>query len=160
MEIEIDSKKNNPLLNRTEIYFTVKHLGEKTPNREIIRAEIADKINVKKEDVIVDSIHTTFGIQEVTGYAKVYTSSDKTKSLERKHILIRNKLMQSKKKEKKEETKAAKPPVEVVKQETKPVKEEIKPAKEEPKPQTPKAEDVKKEPKEKPVEPQPKDKKE
>jgi small subunit ribosomal protein S24e len=153
MEIEIDSKKNNPLLNRTEIYFTVKHLGEKTPNREIIRAEIADKINVKKEDVIVDSIHTTFGIQQITGYAKVYTSSDKTKSLERKHILIRNKLMQSKKKEKKEETKAAKPPVEVVKQET-------KPAKEEPKPQTPKAEDVKKEPKEKPVEPQPKDKKE
>ena len=109
MEIEIDSKKNNPLLNRTEIYFTVKHLGEKTPNREIIRAEIADKINVKKEDVIVDSIHTTFGIQQITGYAKVYTSSDKTKSLERKHILIRNKLMQSKKKEKKEETKAAKP---------------------------------------------------
>ena len=41
--------------------------------------------------------------------------------------------------EKKEETKAAKPPVEVVKQETKPVKE------------GPKTEDVKKEPKEKPV---------
>ncbi len=45
MEIEIDSKKNNPLLNRTEIYFTIKHIGEKTPNREIIRAELAEKLD-------------------------------------------------------------------------------------------------------------------
>jgi len=166
MEIEIDSKKNNPLLNRTEIYFTIKHIGEKTPNREIIRAELADKINVKKEDVILDSINTTFGIQEITGYAKVYSSSDKLKVIEREHILVRNKLMQTKKKQKKEETKAVKP-VEGVKEEakvaTKPaegVKEEVKPAKEEPKPQTPKTESIKKENKEKPVEPQSKEKKE
>ena len=39
MEIEINSKRNNPLLNRTEVYFTVKHSGEGTPNREIIRSE-------------------------------------------------------------------------------------------------------------------------
>ena len=152
MEIEIDSKKNNPLLNRTEIYFTIKHIGEKTPNREIIRAELADKINVKKEDVILDSINTTFGVQEITGYAKVYSSSDKLKVIEREHILVRNKLMQTKKKQKKEETKAAKP--------AEGVKEEVKPAKEEPKPQTPKTEPIKKETKEKPVEPQSKEKKE
>lgn len=145
MEIEIDSKKNNPLLNRTEIYFTIKHLGEKTPNREVIRAEIAEKINVKKEDVIVDSIHTTFGVQEITGYAKVYTSPDKLKGLEREHILIRNKLMQVKTKEKKEGAKPAKP-------------EEG--AKEEAKAEALKTEALKKELKEKPSEPQPKEKKE
>ncbi len=152
MEIEIDTKRNNPLLNRTEVYFTIKHLGEKTPNREIIRTELADKLNIKKEDVIINSIHTTFGIQEITGYAKVYSSQDKLKGLERKHILVRNKLLQDKKKEKKEEAKAAKPE-EVVKEEAKPVKEE-------PKTEVPKTEPLKKESKEKPSEPQTKEKKE
>jgi len=149
MEIEIDSKKNNPLLNRTEIYFTIKHLGEKTPNREIIRAELADKLNMKKEEVIVDSVHTTFGIQEITGYAKVYSSHDKLKGLEREHILVRNKLMQAKKKEKEEKVKAAKP--------AEGAKEEAKPAKEEPKTEAPKTEPLKKETK--PTEPQTKEKK-
>ena len=152
MEIEIDTKRNNPLLNRTEVYFTIKHLGEKTPNREIIRAELADKLNTKKEDVIINSIHTTFGIQEITGYAKVYSSHDKLKGLERKHILVRNKLIQEKKKEKKEEAKVAKP--------EEGVKEEAKPVKEEPKTEVPKTEPLKKESKEKPHEPQTKEKKE
>jgi len=152
MEVEIDTKRNNPLLNRTEIYFTIKHLGEKTPNREIIRAELADKLNMKKEDVIVDSVHTTFGIQEITGYAKVYSSHDKLKGLEREHILVRNKLMQAKKKEKKEGAKAAKP--------VEGAKEEAKPIKEEPKAEVPKTEPLKKESKEKLAESQTKEKKE
>ena len=130
MEIEIDSKKNNPLLNRTEIYFTIKHVGEKTPNREIIRAELADKLNAKKEDIILDFVHTTFGVQKVTGYAKVYSSPDKLKGLEREHILVRNKLMQAKKKEGSKQK-----PEEGAKEEAKPTKEE------------PKAEAPKKEPK-------------
>jgi ribosomal protein S24E len=130
MEIEIDSKKNNALLNRTEVYFTIKHPGEKTPNREIIRADLAEKLNVKKEDVIVNEIHTTFGKQIVTGYAKVYPSLDKSKGIEREHILVRNKLMEAKKKEKKGEAKPA---------------EGAKPQKEAPKEQAPKPEAPKKE---------------
>jgi small subunit ribosomal protein S24e len=152
MEIEIDSKKNNPLLNRTEIYFTIKHIGEKTPNREIIRAELAEKLNAKKDDVIIDFVHTTFGIQEITGYAKIYSSPDKLKGLEREHILVRNKLMQAKKKEKKERGKAAKP--------AEGAKEEAKPVKAEPKVEAPKSEPPKKESKEKPAESPPKEKKE
>ena len=140
MEIEIDSKKNNPLLNRTEIFFTVKHNGEKTPSREIIRAELAEKINAKKEDVILNFVHTTFGLQQTYGYAKVYSSSDKLKGLESEHILVRNKLLQAKKKEKKKEEKVGKP-VEAAKEE---VKTEIS----------------KEQTKEKPVESQTKEKKE
>ena len=91
MEIEIDSKKNNPLLKRTEVYFTIKHAGEGTPNREIIRSELADKLNSKKENVVVNIIKTGFGIQETTGYAKVYSSLESSKGIEREHILKRNK---------------------------------------------------------------------
>ncbi|MCK4233733.1 30S ribosomal protein S24e [candidate division WOR-3 bacterium] len=110
MEIEIDSKKNNPLLNRTEICFTVRHEGGSTPNREIIRSELAEKLNVKKENIIVNTINTSFGIQETTGYAKIYSSVAKAKDGERRHILKRNLIgvEEKKKEEKKTEAKSEK----------------------------------------------------
>jgi small subunit ribosomal protein S24e len=100
MEIEIDSKKNNPLLNRTEVHFTIQHEGEKTPNREIIRSELAEKLNAKKENIIINDIQSSSGIQKSIGYAKIYPSVKKAEEMERKHILKRNKI--SGKKEKKE----------------------------------------------------------
>lgn len=102
MEIEIDSKKNNPLLKRTEVYFTVKHAGEGTPNRELIRSELADKLNSKKENIIVNILKPGFGINVTTGYAKVYSSAEGLKGLENEHILKRNKLLGETKKDKKE----------------------------------------------------------
>ncbi|MCJ7570973.1 MAG: 30S ribosomal protein S24e [Candidatus Thermoplasmatota archaeon] len=107
MEIEIDSKKNNPLLKRTEVYFTVKHTGEGTPNREIIRNELAEKLNSKKENVVVNIMKPGFGIQETTGYAKVYSSLESSKGLEREHILKRNKLGETKKDKKEAKTSEA-----------------------------------------------------
>ena len=101
MEIEIESKRNNPLLNRTEVYFTVKHPGEGTPNRDIIRSELADKLNVKKENVVVNTVRSSFGIQEISGYAKVYSSVQKTIDSEQDYILARNKIIETEKKLKK-----------------------------------------------------------
>jgi len=109
MEIEVDSKRSNPLLNRTEVYFTIHHKGEGTPNREIIRSELAEKLNVKKDNIVVDNIHSSFGVQESTGYAKVYTSAEKLKDWEREHILVRNKIIEKKEKEKEERTPEEKP---------------------------------------------------
>ena len=97
MEIIIDSKRNNPLLNRTEIYFTVKHEGEGTPNREIIRSELADKINVNKDKVIINTVQSSFGTQEISCYAKVYPSLNQSKEIECDHILKRNNLIESEK---------------------------------------------------------------
>lgn len=90
MEIEINSKKSNAILDRTEVYFTVNHAGEKTPNREIIKTELADMLNAKNNCVIVDSIHSETGLQKSRGYAKIYSSVKKVKNIERKHMLKRN----------------------------------------------------------------------
>ena len=103
MEIEINEKKNNPLFNRTEVHFTINHEGEGTPNREIIRSEIADKLNVKKENIIINNIYSSFGVQKSKGYAKIYTNPKKAESIERKYILKRNKV--DGKEKKKEEDK-------------------------------------------------------
>jgi small subunit ribosomal protein S24e len=105
MELEINSKKNNPLFNRTEIRFTIIHKGEGTPNREIIRSELAEKLNAKKENIIINNINSSFGVQQSTGYAKVYSSPKKSEDLEKKYILKRNNIAgkQHKKKEEKKE---------------------------------------------------------
>ena len=141
MEIEIDSKKNNPLINRTEVYFTVRHEGSGTPDREIIRAELADKLNVKKENIVINNIDTGFGIQECTGYAKVYSGVGKSKEWETDHILKRNKLVEggAKKKEDKKsegekpkETAGEDKPADEEKSAEEPPKEEEKPSVEEP----------------------------
>lgn len=109
MEIEIDSKKNNPLINRTEVRFTIRHKGEGTPNREIVRSELAEKLNVKKEDVVVDNIHSSFGVQQIKGYAKIYNTVENAKGWERSHILERNKLIEKKVKKEGEKKAAEKP---------------------------------------------------
>lgn len=130
MEIEIGSKRNNSLLNRTEVYFIIRHNGEGTPAREIIRSELAGKLNVKKENIVVDNIHSGFGIRESTGYAKIYKSVEAAKDRERDHILERNKIIERKEK-KKEEKKPAEKPEKKPEAEGEPEKEEEKPEKEE-----------------------------
>ncbi len=102
MEIEIESKKNNPLLNRTEVYFVIRHTGESTPRREVIRGELAGKLGVGKENIIIDHMTSDFGIQKTKGYAKVYSSAEKTKAEERNHLLKRNNLPMKKAEKKKE----------------------------------------------------------
>jgi len=155
MEIEIDSKKENPLLERTEIRFTIRHEGEGTPNREIIRSELAEKFNVKKDNVIVDNVHPGFGIQEIKGYAKVYKSVEKSKNWEREHILVRNKLIEKKVQGKKEKKPAAEKPGGKPEEAVKPGKEEEKPPSEEKKPES---EEKPEEPEPKPAEEPPKEK--
>jgi len=108
MDIEITEKKNNPLFNRTEVLFTIHHKGEGTPNREIIRSEIADKLNVKKENIIINNITSSFGIQKSRGYAKIYSSPKNIENLERKYILNRDKTTQKEKKKEDESKKSNK----------------------------------------------------
>ena len=104
MEIEIQSKVDNILLGRTEVRFVVLHEGEGTPKRELIRSELAEKLNAKKETIMVDSMHSSFGSRKTIGYAKVYKSIEDAKAGEADPILKRNGLG-TKKKRKKETTK-------------------------------------------------------
>jgi len=108
MEIEFTETKENPLLDRTEIKFKVTHPKEGTVSRDAIREKIASLAHSTKERVILDRMRSEFGIGRTKGYAKVYKSVEAAKKHERKHILIRNKLME--KEVKKEAAPAAKKP--------------------------------------------------
>ncbi len=137
MEIEIIDKREQPLLQRTEITYKASHPNEKTPGRDTVRAELAKLLKSKKENIVIDHQEPQFGKAETIGYAKVYTTTAILKAIERKHILKRNKLLDEKGKKKE----GAKPKKEDAKEPpTKP--EEAKPKEEHPKEPAP-AEDGK-----------------
>jgi len=154
MQLEVLQKKENLLLKRVEVRFKAIHKGEPTPTRDSLRAFLAKELKATKDIVVIDHQASSFGKYETLGYAKIYKSKEEAASVERKHILIRNRLAEAEVKEKegapakpekpapapKAEKPAAPPKVEVkaeAKHEKAPAKEEKKPAekKEEKKPE-------------------------
>lgn len=90
MKMEITQKNENPLQKRTEVLFTVEHVGESTPGRNAIAEEIAKKMKSKRECVVVDSMESVYGIGKSKGYAKVYDSKEAALEFESEHLLKRN----------------------------------------------------------------------
>ena len=130
MEIEITDKKNNPFFKRTEVQFVISHENQGTPSQAIIRNELAQELNAKKENIIINRINSRYGVQQTKGYAKIYNSRKEAESVERKHLLKRNKAegkKEAKKEGKTEEAPAAEPTKEEVAKEGMP---EEKPDKE------------------------------
>ena len=127
MELEIIEKRENPLLNRTEIKFRVKHQGEKTPERELVKNDLAEMLKVNKSLIIIDYIRPGFGMAISSGYAKVYKSMEDAKRVEPSYILRRNKFGEVKEEkagEVKEETREKKESEEKVTEEKEENKEE------------------------------------
>jgi small subunit ribosomal protein S24e len=90
MEIEIQSKTDNTLLGRTEVHFIILHEGEGNPKRDLVRNELAEKLNAKKETVMIDFMRSSFGARKTIGYAKIYKSIEDAKAGETDPILKRN----------------------------------------------------------------------
>lgn len=107
MELEIVSRKDNPLLERTELEVLAHHTGQPTPTRDEVRDQVAAAMKAKKEQVLVDHMESTFGKGLTRGYVKVYKNKQAAEAIEREPIKKRNK-MDAKASEKKE--KAKEPP--------------------------------------------------
>jgi small subunit ribosomal protein S24e len=167
MQLEVLARKENPLLKRVEVRFKATHKAEPTPTRDALRAFLARELQATKDIVVIDSQASTFGRYETVGYAKVYKSKEEALKVERKHILVRNKLIEPEVKKEaapkpekpapapRAEKPAAAPKPEVAKPESKaeakaektPAKEEKKPAPKDEKKPAEKKDDKKGEPK-------------
>ncbi|MFW6121521.1 MAG: 30S ribosomal protein S24e [Petrotogales bacterium] len=117
MEIDIQSKTNNPLLKRTEVRFIIHHEGEGTPKSELVKTELAERLNVKKENIMINYMKASFGITDTIGYAKVYNSIKEAKAYEKKYILKRNNILVEEEKPPKKEEKPKEETVEKPKEE-------------------------------------------
>ena len=90
MKMEITQKKENPLLKRTEVYFTISHDGETTPGRNAVAEEVAKQMKSQRTCVVVDHVESIYGRGMSKGYAKVYESKEAALEFDRKHLLKRN----------------------------------------------------------------------
>ncbi len=98
MDIEIVGRKDNSLLERTDVDFLVKHENESTPSRKQVREALGVALNVGKSILVVDSFASEFGRGTSKGTAKVYKDLERAKKVEDDHIMIRNGLMEKPKK--------------------------------------------------------------
>jgi small subunit ribosomal protein S24e len=88
MDIEITSDKRNELLSRKEIQFTLKYDGA-TPSRMQIIGKFCALLNVKENQITLDTLNTSFGKTEIHGSVRVYDSEDRSNRTEREHFATR-----------------------------------------------------------------------
>ena len=113
-DVEIIEKKENPLLERTEVTFRVAHEGEKTPQRQSVRDKIAAATGAKTDAVIITRMRSRYGLSVTEGFAKVYKSVETAKKTEVPHLLKRHGLYEEKVKGTPVEKKEAAPKKETV----------------------------------------------
>ena len=90
MKMEITEKKENKILKRTEVRFTIDHKGESTPSKGAVVDEIAKKMDAKKDQIVLNNIDSIYGNGVSTGYAKVYATKEDAQAVEPEYILKRN----------------------------------------------------------------------
>jgi small subunit ribosomal protein S24e len=91
MEIKIISEKTNPLLQRREICFHVKHdQTGSTPPRLEIRKAVAAALKANADLVFVQKFETKTGSHIAVGVVNVYDSVEQAKLIEPEYILKRN----------------------------------------------------------------------
>jgi ribosomal protein S24E len=101
MDIQILADEKKPLFKRRELAGKIGYEC-KTPARLEIRKELAKKLNVKEELVIVQRVKPDYGTQSAKLEARVYDDEKAMKELEYNYMLVRHG-MGEKKEEKKEE---------------------------------------------------------
>ncbi len=90
MEVKIISKKENSLMKRKEVQFTVDHARGKTPGRLDIKRSIAGELQVSDKLVFIKKMRTMTGTGTAIGFANAYESEAQAKLIEPEYIIKRN----------------------------------------------------------------------
>ncbi|MCX8204123.1 MAG: hypothetical protein N3H31_00430 [Candidatus Nezhaarchaeota archaeon] len=88
--IKIEEVRENILLSRREVLFTLLHGGGATPDRWMVRQALAKLLRAPIDCVVVKSLLTRAGSHKTIGHAHVYESSEEALKIEPRHIYVRN----------------------------------------------------------------------
>ena len=131
MELEIEEKNDNPLLQRQEIQIVIKHENKSTPKRNDVIQSLSKELKAKKDLIIIDHLKNKYGKTETRGYVKIYSNIDALNRIETKPSIARQKPSEKKplkakktKKEEKDESQKEEKPIEKSAEEETPSKEE------------------------------------
>lgn len=89
MKVDVTEKRQNKILQRQEINFTVKESG-RTPSRKELREKVAALVGADEKNLVIDVLKTSYGTVNVSGVARVYKSNEELRALETKPIIERN----------------------------------------------------------------------
>ena len=91
MQVKIETTKDNPLLKRKEVGFTiVQGPKEKTPPRLEVKKAVAVEMKIGEEVVYIKRMNTKTGTNITRGVANVYQSAAQAKLVEPQYIHKRN----------------------------------------------------------------------
>ena len=90
MQVKIVSKKENPLLKRKEVQFTIEHTQSKTPARLDMKRSVASELQVSDKLVFIKKMKTMTGTNTAIGFANAYESEAQAKLIEPAYIMKRN----------------------------------------------------------------------
>jgi len=90
MEIQIISQKENPLLKRKEVQFSVKHDTGSTPPRQEVRRAVATALKSSVDLVFLRKFETRTGTHTAEGTANLYESIEQARLIEPEYIVKRN----------------------------------------------------------------------
>jgi len=90
MEINVNEKIENPLLNRTEIHFDCTYQGEATPKIMDVKNRLVATLDVDKNLLVVHNLKPSYGEGKAIGYAKVYDSEESLAKIEKDHVVKKN----------------------------------------------------------------------
>ncbi|WAI00321.1 30S ribosomal protein S24e [Methanogenium organophilum] len=89
MDFEFARDEYNGLLKRRELEFLLTFEGA-TPSRRQILGKLCALQNVPEDRVVLDSIKTSFGKQELNGYARIYEDVETLKATEPGYLVERS----------------------------------------------------------------------
>jgi small subunit ribosomal protein S24e len=90
MEIKVTTQKENPLLKRKEIQFTVDHATGSTPLRLEVRRGVASALKSNMDLVFIRKFETKTGTHRAEGTANLYETIEQAKLIEPEYIVKRN----------------------------------------------------------------------
>ena len=96
MEIKITQKKENNLLERTEMNGTITFTGP-TPAYPQIKQALAQHLKIKEEVIAIKQVLTTFGTMSATFSANIYQTPEQLQKTEPKAKAKKDKKAEEKK---------------------------------------------------------------
>ncbi len=91
MQVKIESTKDNPLLKRKEVGFTIiQGPKEKTPPRLEVRKSVAMEMKLGTDVIFIKHMRTKTGTSITVGVANVYESVAQANIVEPEYIRKRN----------------------------------------------------------------------
>ncbi len=89
MKIEVVTDKENVLLNRQDIVFKVIPEGE-VCSRENVKNKLVALLDTEPEQLILDRMNMQYGMQQITGYARLYADAQDALAIEPDYMIARN----------------------------------------------------------------------